>query len=97
LNVVINYICQTACFRVTEVSEKTSCKMASGQDNGVASTGSQGGRDFILEVCRESLNNRCRRPEALCRYAHAPSHIQVIAGKVQCCVDYLKVMNRSST
>jgi len=71
--------------------------MDSGNDNGEAGilsmTAKQSGRDFVLEVCRESTRNRCKRPESQCRYAHAPSHIQVTDGKVQCCADYLKVID----
>jgi len=66
-----------------------------GDNNGEAGSAKQSGRDFVLEVCRESIRNRCKRSESNCRYAHAPSHIQVIDGKVQCCVDYLKVTDHS--
>jgi len=66
-----------------------------GNDNGDAGyanmSAKQSGKDFILEVCRESLGNRCSRLESQCRYAHPPPNIQVTDGKVQCCADFLKV------
>ena len=67
-----------------------------GNNNGEAGYGNisvkpQSGKDFILEVCRESLNNRCSRLESQCRYAHPPPNIQVTDGKVQCCADFMKV------
>jgi len=55
----------------------------------------QSGKDFVLEVCRESTRNRCKRSESQCRYAHPSPNIQVIDGKVQCCADFIKVMDQS--
>jgi len=51
----------------------------------------QSGKDFVLDVCRESLGNVCSRMESQCQFAHPPRNIQVIDGKVQCCADFLKV------
>jgi len=69
--------------------------MNSGGDNGdaglVSMSAKQSGKDFILEVCRESTRNRCKRSESQCRYAHPPPNIHVVDGKVQCCADFLKV------
>jgi len=58
---------------------------------GVDDNVKHGGKDFVLEVCRESTKNRCKRPESQCRYAHPPPNIHVTDGKVQCCADFLKV------
>ena len=73
--------------------------MYSGTDNGDYGNASlsmkPSGRDFVLEVCRESTRNRCKRSESQCRYAHAPSYIHVVDGKVQCCADFLKVQSVS--
>jgi len=65
--------------------------MTSGHNNGDAGLMKQSGKDFVLEVCRESLRNRCSRSESQCRFAHPTSNIHVIDGKVQCCADFLKV------
>lgn len=43
-----------------------------------------------IEVCREFLQDRCKRSEGECRYAHPPSHIEVFNGRVTCCVDWLR-------
>ena len=47
-----------------------------------------------IEVCREFLQDRCKRSEGECRYAHPPSHIEVFNGRVTCCVDWLRVSRR---
>ena len=44
-----------------------------------------------LEVCREFLSDRCKRSESDCRYAHPQDHVEVINGRVTCCVDSLRV------
>jgi len=74
------------------------CKMDSGNTNGeeaghpnITVKLSQSGKDFILEVCRESLSNRCVRLESQCRFAHPTPNVQVVDGKVQCCADFMKV------
>ena len=71
------------------------CKMDFGTNNGEDGhadiSTKQAGKDFVLEVCREALGNYCSRGESQCRYAHPPPNIQVTDGKVQCCVDFLKV------
>ena len=48
--------------------------------------------DRSVEVCREFLRQRCDRSEKECRYAHPPSHVNVIEGRVTCCVDSIKVL-----
>jgi len=53
----------------------------------------QSGKDFVLEVCQESVRNRCSRLESQCRYAHPPPNIHIADGKVQCCADFLKVID----
>lgn len=43
-----------------------------------------------LEVCREFLKENCTRSEDECKYAHPPPYIEVINGRVTCCVDSLR-------
>jgi len=45
-----------------------------------------------LEVCREFKRGNCKRPDADCRYAHPPDHVQVDSndGLVTVCMDFIK-------
>jgi len=46
--------------------------------------------DRTVEVCREFTRQRCQRSETECRYAHPPAHVEVVNGRVTCCVDSIK-------
>ena len=46
---------------------------------------------LTLEVCREFQRNKCNRNETECKFAHPPSHVEIINGKVIACYDSLKV------
>ena len=48
-------------------------------------------RWLTLEVCREYQRNKCNRSETECKFAHPPSHVEIINGKVIACYDSLKV------
>ena len=48
-------------------------------------------RWLTLEVCREFQRNKCNRNETECKFAHPPSHVEIINGKVIACYDSLKV------
>jgi len=47
--------------------------------------------DRSVEVCREFMRQRCERENDTCRFAHPPSHCNIINGRVTCCVDSIKV------
>lgn len=47
--------------------------------------------DRTVEVCREFTRQRCQRGDDECRYAHPPPHVEVVNGRVTCCVDSIKV------
>ena len=46
---------------------------------------------LTMEVCREWARQRCGRPDAECRYAHPPPHVDFQNGRVVCCFDSIKV------
>ena len=48
-------------------------------------------RWLTLEVCREYARNKCTRTEDECRFAHPPSNVEVLNGRVMCCFDSIKV------
>jgi muscleblind protein len=48
-------------------------------------------RWLTLEVCREFQRNKCNRTETDCKFAHPPSHVEIVNGKVIACYDSLKV------
>lgn len=47
---------------------------------------------FGYQVCREFKRGNCKRPDADCRYAHPPDHVQVDSndGLVTVCMDFIK-------
>jgi muscleblind protein len=46
--------------------------------------------DRSMEVCREFTRQRCNRSETECRFAHPPNYVEIINGRVTCCVDSIK-------
>ncbi|XP_072156164.1 uncharacterized protein mbl isoform X10 [Bemisia tabaci] len=44
-----------------------------------------------LEVCREFQRNKCTRPDTECKFAHPPTNVEVLNGRVTACYDSIKV------
>ncbi|XP_018902610.1 protein muscleblind isoform X4 [Bemisia tabaci] len=43
-----------------------------------------------LEVCREFQRNKCTRPDTECKFAHPPTNVEVLNGRVTACYDSIK-------